>query len=278
MLNNLTNALQDASTPQAALEPAQEVADIYRRLADIQPSTYLPHLASSLRSLALLHSQAGPPHAASALAQEAIGILRRQGDASSEADLEDMAKSLMVIAERLTLAGHPEDALPVAQEAAAVFRPLADSSPDPDHLMMLGMSLVPFVRALADTGKARLALDAAEEAVSICQRLSEADPGLAEAEDFAVVASSIDAAIARIGLAQAKRRQALPGLPEQRQAGQRQGKRRAAKRGKRGQRKGGQRRAPAALAQKVADIYGRLAAFVSSARGRRPRDLPPSPG
>jgi len=63
-------------TPLDALEDCLEALVICRELARSNPGTYLPHLAKTLRCLAIIHTEANAPDLAEAEFREAVSIYR----------------------------------------------------------------------------------------------------------------------------------------------------------------------------------------------------------
>ncbi|MGH3980952.1 MAG: tetratricopeptide repeat protein, partial [Pseudonocardiaceae bacterium] len=77
LLNNLALRLAEVGQRTEALTPAQEAAQLYRRLAEAAPAAYLPNLAASLNNLAGRLAEVGQRTEALTPAQEAAQLYRR---------------------------------------------------------------------------------------------------------------------------------------------------------------------------------------------------------
>ncbi|MGV9976165.1 tetratricopeptide repeat protein, partial [Micromonospora wenchangensis] len=83
-LNNLGNRLSELGRREQALTHTEEATDIYRRLADTNPDTYLPNLAMSLNNLGILLSELGRREQALTHTEEATDIYRRLADTNPD--------------------------------------------------------------------------------------------------------------------------------------------------------------------------------------------------
>ena len=174
-LNNLAVKLSSAGRRVDALSSIREAANLYRKLADAQPSIYLPDLARTLNNLAINLSWVGRRTEAVAVAEEAVNIRRRLAEAAPDTYLPDLATSLNNLANRLTDTGQRTEAVAVAEEAVDIRRRLAEAAPDA-YLPDLATSLNNLAYFLADTGRQDDAVVSAEEAGHILKRLADAAP------------------------------------------------------------------------------------------------------
>ena len=128
-LNNLAVKLSSAGRRVDALSSIREAANLYRKLADAQPSIYLPDLARTLNNLAINLSWVGRRTEAVAVAEEAVNIRRRLAEAAPDAYLPDLATSLNNLAYFLADTGRQDDAVVSAEEAGHILKRLADAAP-----------------------------------------------------------------------------------------------------------------------------------------------------
>ncbi|MFM9587658.1 hypothetical protein, partial [Streptomyces caniscabiei] len=75
-LNNLSNRQSETGDRQAALTSITEAVNHYRTLAQANPATHLPNLASSLNNLSNCQSETGDRQAALTSITEAVEIRR----------------------------------------------------------------------------------------------------------------------------------------------------------------------------------------------------------
>lgn len=118
-LNNLGIRLSEVGDRRAALEPIREAVEILRRLAEAEPGSYLPELASALYNLGVWLSQVGEKRAALEPARGAVEIRRRLAEAEPAAYLPDLAISLWASA-RIRIAHGME----LAEASSAADEPL----------------------------------------------------------------------------------------------------------------------------------------------------------
>lgn len=181
---NLSWRYGNAGLDTLALAPAQEAADLYRRLAAADPAAYAPRLAATLNNLSHTLSRVGRHEDALALAHETVSLARQLADADP-AGTHGLAVALANSALQLSQVGRNEDALAPAQEATALHRRLAAADPS-TYLPSFATSLTSLSVRLSDVGRRRDALTPAQEAVSIRRQLAELNqavylPDLAEA-------------------------------------------------------------------------------------------------
>src|SRR5262245_52338509 len=89
------------SEPQISLEELAkaeaeyaEALEIYRKLADVNHSAYLPDVATTLNNLAILHGDKNELAKAEAEYAEALEIYRKLADVNPSAYLPDVATTL----------------------------------------------------------------------------------------------------------------------------------------------------------------------------------------
>ncbi|MFE5796873.1 tetratricopeptide repeat protein [Streptomyces sp. NPDC056503] len=194
---NLVRRLVNAGLKAEALVTAQDSMPAWRYLADADPDTYEPGLASALTNLGMLLSAAGRHEEALDAARESVEILRRP--AASDPDLVEslLPAALISLGGCLSGAGREAEALAPALEAVALFRPLAESDPGA-HTVGLASALDGLAVALAQAGRYREALGPARECEEINRRLAGTDPA-AYASDHASAAARLSGILVRVG-------------------------------------------------------------------------------
>ena len=173
--NNLATRLSALGRREAALQAAEEAADLYRELARARPDAFTPHLATSLSNLAPMLRELGRREAALQAAEEAVVLRRELARARPDAFTPDLATSLNNLANMLSDLGRREAALQAAEEAVALRRELARARPDaftPD----LAMSLNNLAPKLSELGRREAALQAAQQAADLYRELARARP------------------------------------------------------------------------------------------------------
>ncbi len=173
--NNLANRLSVLGRREAALEAAEEAANLYRELARARPDAFTPYLAGSLNNLANVLSELGRREAALEAAEEAANLYRELARARPDAFTPDLAMSLNTLAPMLSELGRREAALQAAEEAVALRRELARARPDA-FTPYLAMSLNNLANVQSDLGRREAALQAAEEAANLYRELVRARP------------------------------------------------------------------------------------------------------
>jgi hypothetical protein len=175
-LNDLSVALYyrgDADSRAEALAAAREAVRIYRQLAQIQPATYLPALATSLNNLGNHLSEQGDSDSraeALAAAREAVRIYRQFTQTQPAAYLPYLAGSLNNLSNRLSEQGDADslaEALDVAREAVQIYARFHASMPDAFE-RNLGIAVRNLRRQATENGRdpddeVRAALEAAVE-------------------------------------------------------------------------------------------------------------------
>jgi tetratricopeptide (TPR) repeat protein len=172
-LDIYATSLQHAGLQQPALAPAREAVDILRGLVQANPSTFLPHLASSLRHLGdLLHL--GHPAEALAATHEAADILRDLARANPSAFLRDLANVLSMRGNRLHLLGRLDEALTATRESVDILHDLVQTNPDACSDLASALNHLGLV--LHSLGRVEEGLAATHEAVEHLRKLAKSKP------------------------------------------------------------------------------------------------------
>jgi tetratricopeptide (TPR) repeat protein len=174
-VGTLGNRLSNVGRREEALAANQEAVDIYRRLAQTRPDTFLPDLATGMNNLGVLLSDLGRREEALAAAQEAVDIRRRLEQTRPDTFLPALATGLTNLGRSLSNLGRREEALAATQEAVDIRRRLVQSRTD-IFLPALATSLTNLGIHLSDLGRREAALSASQEAVGIYRRLAQTRP------------------------------------------------------------------------------------------------------
>ncbi len=149
--------------------------DRHRRLAEADPATYHPKLASSLNNLSNRLDELGRREEGLAASTEAVEAYRRLAEANPATYHPKLALTLNNLAIRLGELGRREEGLDAITEAVEAYRRLAEANPA-TYLRKLAMSLSNLSVSLGELGRREEGLDAITEAVDIQRRLAEAKP------------------------------------------------------------------------------------------------------
>ena len=172
---SLSRCLANIGRHDEALKAVREATKLYRTLAEHNPGTYTPNLASSLNNLAGSQAENGQPHDALQTVHEATNLYRPLAEHNPAVYTPDLARSLNNLAIHLDGNGQPHKALQTAQEATNLYRTLAKHNPaayTPD----LAMSLNNLANRLADNGQHHEALQTAQEATNLYRSLGHKHP------------------------------------------------------------------------------------------------------
>ena len=172
---SLSRCLANIGRHDEALKAVREATKLYRTLAEHNPGTYTPNLASSLNNLAGSQAENGQPHDALQTVHEATNLYRTLAKHNPAAYTPELARSLNNLAAYLDGNGQPHKALQTAQEAVTIRRKLAKHNPaayTPD----LAMSLNNLANRLADNGQHHEALQTAQEATNLYRTLAKHNP------------------------------------------------------------------------------------------------------
>ncbi|MER7658137.1 tetratricopeptide repeat protein [Streptomyces albidoflavus] len=113
ILNNLGAMLSEVGRRDEALSVAAEAVAIRRRLAEENPASYEPNLASALNNLGNRLSEVGRQAEALAATKQAVAIYRRLAAASPAAYEPDLTASLSNLAGAYLAAGDLGRAIPL---------------------------------------------------------------------------------------------------------------------------------------------------------------------
>ena len=172
---SLSRCLANIGRHDEALKAVREATKLYRTLAEHNPGTYTPNLASSLNNLAGSQAENGQPHDALQTVHEATNLYRTLAKHNPAAYTPELARSLNNLAAYLDGNGQPHKALQTAQEAVTIRRKLAKHNPaayTPD----LARSLNNLAIYLDNNGQQREALQTAQEATNLYRALAEHNP------------------------------------------------------------------------------------------------------
>jgi hypothetical protein len=175
LLNNLSLCLGEADDGVGALAAVREAVDIYRRLAQRNPTRFAPDLATSLSNLSGRLSEADDSKGALAAIREAVDIYRRLAQHNPTHFAPDLARSLNNLSVYLGEADDGVGALAAIREAAGTYRNLAQDNPS-RFAPELAASLNNLSNRLSDADDSKGALAAIREAVEIRRRLAQDNP------------------------------------------------------------------------------------------------------
>ncbi|WP_217549991.1 alpha/beta fold hydrolase [Streptomyces sp. GbtcB6] len=129
LLRNLS--LQAAvGLPKAVLEGCVEATAVRRKLAEADPATHLPELATSLHNLSIRYGAEGQSEEAVSAEEEATQIRRALASSHQAAHEPDLVRSLHNLSGRYFLAGRETAALAARHEAIALYRRRANRGDD----------------------------------------------------------------------------------------------------------------------------------------------------
>ncbi|MEU5671923.1 tetratricopeptide repeat protein [Micromonospora sp. NPDC047753] len=172
----LSCRLSNAGRHTEAVVAARKATDLYRRMAELHPDTYLPHLAGSLNNLGVFVSNLGRYEEALGLTREAATIYGQLTETDPAAHARNFAASLNNLGTRLADLGRREEALTPTQQAVNIQRYLAKTNPTIPQLPDLAGALDNLGTCLAALGHPEEALAATQEAVTYFRQLVEIDP------------------------------------------------------------------------------------------------------
>ncbi|MFF4420946.1 hypothetical protein ACFY04_09175 [Streptomyces sp. NPDC001549] len=174
-LNNLSVRQSETGDRDAALTSITEATALYRTLAQANPGTFHPNLATSLNNLSNHQSNTGDRNAALTSITEAVHIRRTLAQANPAAFLPDLATSLNNLSVRQSETGDRNAALTSITEAVHIRRTLAQANPAA-FLPDLATSLNNLSNHQSDTGDRNAALTSITEATALYRTLAQANP------------------------------------------------------------------------------------------------------
>ena len=139
-LNNLGNLQKNMNEFGDALESYKEALEIYRKLDQSNPQTYLPYVARTLNNLGNLQSDKNEFEDAQKSYKEALEIYRKLDQSNPQTYLPNVARTLNNLGNLQRKKNEFEDALKSYKEALKIRRELAQSNPQaylPDVAMTL---------------------------------------------------------------------------------------------------------------------------------------------
>ena len=175
----------------------EDALDIFRRLAEALPDTFLPDVASTLYNLANTLTQLDQREAAHAAAQEAVDIYRRLAEARPNAFLPRLAMGLNGLAKALSQLHQAEPALAATQKAIAILQSLVQTQADA-YVPDLALSLCGLSVDLTNLGRHEEARVAAEEAIHAYRELASYSPD-AFLEGLALSQNNLGRALSNLG-------------------------------------------------------------------------------
>ena len=173
--------LGDLQQYEKALAAAAEATELYRKLAEVDPASYLARLAISLNTVAIQAEHLGQPGAVTAARAEANTILRTMAATAPDANRRDLAMSLQAEAMALSNVGRTSEALAASREAAGIMRYLDELEPDV-HRLDFGVALTELAARMRSTGQSAEAVATLREAISVFGDLNARVPGFYQAK------------------------------------------------------------------------------------------------
>ncbi|MDX3659423.1 tetratricopeptide repeat protein [Streptomyces sp. ID05-26A] len=161
---------RDRSVP-----PAERAADLYQGLAETDPETYEPSLATSLGNLATCMGEAGQEERAVVPARRSVEIRERLAASDPETHLPSLAIALNTLASCLGAMGQHDTAITLTRRSVEIREQLADVDPEL-HLPLLATALTNLVGRLAEAGELGQSLAPAAQAVEIFEELADGAP------------------------------------------------------------------------------------------------------
>jgi tetratricopeptide (TPR) repeat protein len=174
-LKNLGEAFNHLSDLPLAVENTQKAVDIFRRLAQGDPQTFNPDLATGLIDLGYRLATLGENEKALQISQEAVSLSRSLTSEDPQMFTPFLGFSLSFLGIRLHELGLDERALEAKQEAANLLRLLTQDNPDlfktalPSELSVLGI-------IFSDLKQYEQALQASQEATHLYRVLARDNP------------------------------------------------------------------------------------------------------
>lgn len=180
-MDTLSVCMQELGQQDAAVPLSSRTAvGIFRRLADLDPEEYGPHLAKALNNLGIHSRNAGDVDEALALFTEAADVNRRLARRLPASHEPELGRALNSLANLRAEIGQHKEALLAAEEAVNVYRRLAAANPDAyEHDLAIALNTMGnCLQVLAHWSDALLT---SEESVEICRRLATVNPAACEA-------------------------------------------------------------------------------------------------
>ncbi len=129
-LNNLAILHSAQNNYQDALQEFEEALKIYRKLAETNPHTYLPYVATTLNNLAILHKAQNNYQDALQEFEEALKIRRKLAETNPNTYLPDVAVTLINLSIYFRKAvAQREKSLAYVVEAVIILLPIVEKVP-----------------------------------------------------------------------------------------------------------------------------------------------------
>ena len=158
-----------------ALKATEEAVQLYRQLAEQNPTAFLPDLALSLNNLGVRYNALGRREEALTVTEEAVSIRRVLAEKNPDAFNPGLAGSLNNLGAFYDALGRREEALTVTEEAVSIRRVLAEKNPEAFNPDLAGSLNNLGIRYNA-LGRREEALTVTEEATDIYRVLAENNP------------------------------------------------------------------------------------------------------
>ncbi len=153
----------------------QQALDIYRTLAQNNPQTFLPDVATTLNNLAILHSDKNEFQKAENAYDEALGIYRKLAQNNPQSFLPNVAGTLNNLGALHKAKNKFQKAEKAYDEALDIYRKLAQNNPQ-SFLSNVAMTLNNLASLYSDKnqfGKAEIAYN---KALDIRRKLAQSNP------------------------------------------------------------------------------------------------------
>ena len=124
---SLSRCLANIGRHDEALKAVREATKLYRTLAEHNPGTYTPNLASSLNNLAGSQAENGQPHDALQTVHEATNLYRTLAKHNPAAYTPALTRSLNTYADILERSGNTKEAARIRKERDEVLKRMKET-------------------------------------------------------------------------------------------------------------------------------------------------------
>ncbi|MCD9187295.1 MAG: tetratricopeptide repeat protein [Pyrinomonadaceae bacterium] len=174
-LNNLAVLHRNQNRYDEALREYEESLAIRQKLAETNPQTFLPFVATTLNNLAILHSDQNRYEEALTEYEEALTIYRKLAETNPQTFLPFVATTLNNLAVLHRNQNRYDEALTEYEEALTIYRKLAETNPQ-TFLPDVAMTLNNLALLHSNQNRYDEALTEYEEALTIRRKLAETNP------------------------------------------------------------------------------------------------------
>src|SRR3990172_989335 len=174
-LNNLGILQKDKNEFEDALKSYKEALEIYRKLAQSNPQTYLPYVATTLNNLGILQKDKNEFEDALKSFKEALEIRRKLAQSNPQIYLPHVAMTLNNLGILQKDKNEFKDALKSFKEALEIRRKLAQSNPQ-TYLPYVAVTLNNLGNLQKNKNEFEDALNSYNEALKIYRKLAQANP------------------------------------------------------------------------------------------------------